>query len=208
MSAGYAETIQSQPAAFTVVLTYEHDNSPVTTAVYTDLVVKYSKFGGSSLEVQLDGTLTHLGEGIYKLSFTSDQLDTLGNFVFVVDGGSTLDPTPIRPVISQVVVIAEDDPPSVPPVTLPTCTLTGTILDLGNSPMVNTPVVVKIIDVPTLLVSAGISDTSIAARTNVDGYFSVIVVQGAKIDVSIPEMNYRRKFIVPDIGTQDLFALP
>jgi len=85
------DTLQSQDRWVGVVLIAQSDGmTPVTDAIYSDLDVAYGKEGDSSATVKTMAASDwyNLGDGLYRIKFSTSELNTLGRFEFsvVLDG--------------------------------------------------------------------------------------------------------------------------
>jgi len=71
-----------------VLISSDDYETPMTGVLYNDanLVVKYAKYGDSALSTKTLGSSDwiELGEGVYDIVFSATELDTLGEFKFVV----------------------------------------------------------------------------------------------------------------------------
>lgn len=89
---------QSQVAWIEVLLVLPDGYTPVTGKAYTDFTVKYAKMDDNSFvtKVLSLSDFEEIGNGVYRIRFTSVELDTLGIMVlsFVVNGA--------RPVIEYI----------------------------------------------------------------------------------------------------------
>lgn len=67
-------------------------DNPVIGLTAGSITVKYRKNGAPSFSTKalLAGEWTELGDGIYLVTFTAGELDTAGNFRFLVTGGTAL----------------------------------------------------------------------------------------------------------------------
>jgi hypothetical protein len=63
---------------------------PVTGVLFGSVTVRFRKNGAAGFTTKsvLAGEWNEVGDGIYLLTFTAGELDTAGNFRFLVDGGA------------------------------------------------------------------------------------------------------------------------
>lgn len=72
------------------VLLLNASDAPVTGVLFGDATVTFRKNGASSFSTKslLSGEWNEVGDGLYRLTFTSTELDTSGSFRYLVDGAS------------------------------------------------------------------------------------------------------------------------
>lgn len=186
---------------------------PRTGILYTEIDVSYKKYGDTSFTNKvLTGVadFREIGVGVYEVSFSAAELDTLGSFVFIINGNGTLAAPPVRQVLGQAVVVAAAayTPGTI---TLSTNVLTGNIVDLQGTPVANVGVNAIVLSLPTVMGvtpnTGGITNSLVSAVTDASGFFALEVLQGAVIDISISKVNYRRTLTVPANSTDILFEL-
>ena len=68
---------------------------------------------------------------------------------------------------------------------LATCKLYGFVLDLQSAAVQNSAISARLLAVPATTNNTGLSDTTVSAKTDANGYFEFAVVQGTTIDVII-----------------------
>jgi len=141
---------------------------------------------------------TELGSGVYEITFTSTELDTIGNFVYKV--------TSVRS--EQFVDLAEvtADVTVEPTASVETCAVSGFVYDLNGDPLSNVNVSARIIDTPYAQSPVAFSDSLVNARTASNGYFSFDLVRMALVDITVPDIQFRTQLSVPNLATLDLFS--
>jgi hypothetical protein len=72
------------------VLLLNASEFPVSGVLFSSVTVRYRKNGATSFTTKalLAGEWTEIGDGLYRLTFSGGELDTSGNFRFLVTGGS------------------------------------------------------------------------------------------------------------------------
>lgn len=169
------------------------------------LVLKYAKAGESTYTTKVltegvDGNFAEIGDGVYKISFLADELDTLGQFVFVIAG------TGIYTILEQRVIIAEVEPAQyIAAVIPPTCLVFGNVKELTGIPS-DTPVVVKaqVVELPAQQQGNYISTHPVTAYTDADGLFKLRLAIGTLVVLEIADVGFRRQFTVPELTSVDI----
>jgi len=202
------EFSQYAAGAMTLVLLNEIGGEPREGLTAANIEVELAKAGSSSFTaktLQLSD-LQGLGNGVYRLVLNNEDTDTLGDLLVSVNGVGSLLPQ-IRDFLGQVRVVDAPIVPTSAPA-LPTCVVTGTILDAEGNPVVNTPVIAQTARVPDILMNTGISSSIVSTVTDVNGFFSLRLIRGVTVEFFVPNMNFRQTVVVPNLGTVDLFSIP
>lgn len=92
------------------------------------------------------------------------------------------------------------------------CTITGTIRMLNGQPICGVPVKVSIKLTSStrdgqVFGGTGITSAPIEAFTDEDGDFTIDILQGAAVNLSIPAINLDRLVTVPNTSTVDFIDL-
>jgi hypothetical protein len=186
---------------------------PRTGIVFSQVVVSYKKSTATSFTTKtlVTGDFREIGNGIYEISFSAAELNTLGSFLYLVQGGGTLPAPAIRQYFGQAVIqaAAAYTPGAI---TLSTNALTGNLVDIQGQPLAGETVCARVLVVPTLFGTTpnrgGIGSDLVSAQTDASGFFVLEVLQGSVIDITIPAVSYRRTLTVPAHSTDKLFDLP
>lgn len=191
----------TQSVAANVVVLLTKDSVAVVDLEDADVTAQYCKDGGTFASKTLDsGNFTEIGLGYYKINFTAAELDTLGPFLVVVSG-SDIDQSNTQ---IEVVASAEDSTA----VNLQTCVISGYLFDPSGRPLIGSAVSARPVGLPAIEQSvAAISDDLVTAVTNVNGQFFITLIRLADMEVFIPAVNYRKRIVVPNQGTAELFSL-
>jgi hypothetical protein len=207
-----AQTIEIAQNTATWLPFFAQDaNGVVTGITYAQVIVSYKKAGGLALvskTLSSTGSFREIGQGFYEISFTAAELNTLGTFAWIVSSNGLL-ATPIKTDF-QLGTIVPVTSYSDSRVSLPTNTLTGSLIDLSGKPLVGIAVSAKLLSLPEVLGSttlAGVCTDLISVKSDTEGFFALEVLQGATVDISIPRINYRRSLVVPANTTDELFTL-
>ena len=192
---------QSVQTELICILTAVDGVTPVTGVVFGSVTCEYRKAGAASFTAK---TVTapnfrELGNGFYGITFTAGELDTLGVFAWVVNGAGFAQSANTADIVSA--ASATTLPPSIQ-----TCILTGHILDALGDPVVGAAVSARLIGMPTILGTYGLSEDYISVKTNNNGEFFLEIARLAQVDVTISVMNYRRTLTVPNAATAVLFT--
>lgn len=189
---------QSVISSLIVYLTL--DNVAVTGLVFSDLTCGYRKEGAGTFTAKALTALNfiEIGSGVYTVEFTAAELNTLGSFTFLLNGV----------LIDQAVVIAtiQAAPTAGTTVAVSTCVITGHVFTLGGAAIQGAVVSAKLLALPTVLNNVGISSDVITTQTDSNGEFFLSLTRAAEVELTIPEINYKRIFVVPNEITANLFT--
>lgn len=209
----YIAVLQGTPTWLPFIAINADDGTPRTGILYTQIDVSYKKSSGSifSLKVLAPTDFRENGFGVYEILFSAGELNTIGSFLYIVDGNPTLPLPAIRQFIGQAVVQSSSTyTPGT--ISLPTNMLTGNLIGLSGQPLIGESVSARIMSAPTIIGSTpnigGIASDIVATQTDSAGFFALEVLQGAVIDITIPAINYRRTLTVPANVTDKLFDIP
>jgi hypothetical protein len=142
-----------------------------------------------------------VGNGVYTFLFSDTELDTVGQFTVVFIPSSGLQ------VVREIDIIWAEVTGTVAAPSLPICRLFGHVVDGAGVPINKAGVSVAPLALPETLSNSGVSKETIATETDENGYFQLSALQGSVVDVSVPEMNYRRTITVPSTGSAELFTI-
>lgn len=197
--------ILEQSTAGTVYVFLENlDGTPALNLTSGALTFFIKKANDSVFSSLVFTTFAEVGEGVYAVGLSAAHTDTLGSLLVLIKGVT---------IHTALVSATVTDEPVVPPedVVLPAnkVSVFGYVYDVSGNPVANTSVVARLLKSPASLSPFVdfISASSITTKTNDVGLFSLILVEGLEIDVSIPVCNFRRTIIVPAVNT-NLFSIP
>ena len=210
----YIQVLQGTATWLPYIANDVGDGDPRPGITFDQVDASYKKSTQASFSVKglLVSDFRESGSGIYEVKFSSAELDTLGTFLYVVNGNANLPSPEVRQFVGQAFVVSSTA--FVPgTITLDTNILTGNLVDLHGHPLINSPVSARIVAMPTILGSpspniGGVSTDLVSARTDSAGFFALELLQGAVIDITIPRVNFRRTLTVPANTTDVLFDLP
>lgn len=179
---------------------------PATGLTNTDLTADLRKQGeGSFTPFALTAlNFAEYDNGFYSVALEDTDTDVLGNLELRLKGATTLWSLTTA-YVSNIVAI--------PPVTTTapsTSTIFGFVYSPTGDPVSGASVGANVVAPPVILGSAdpvGITFASVTAKTSSSGYFSIVLVEGATVDIFIPSINYRRTLTVPS-GNTNLFTIP
>lgn len=181
-----------------VVLTSDTDGEASTIQVLGGTANTY--LGFPTTEETGQTFFEEIGDGVYVIEFTEDELDTLGSFTVKITGGTIAQFVTIASIIEGTV---EDEE-----TTISVCEIVGNVRDVGGNPVANATVAARILGFPTILSNAVVlTDDVISAVTNSNGDFSLELAVGAMVDITIPRTNYRRQLVVPNQESINLFTI-
>lgn len=94
----------------------------------------------------------------------------------------------------------------------PICNVTGTICGVDGSAKEGAQVRATIKSTQSdqggqITASAGVTSEIISAITQADGTFSIALLQGATVDLEIPEINLKKEIVIPTETTVDFTTL-
>ena len=191
------------------VIVYVEDltGSPATGLADTDVTADIKKAGAGSFSSHtLSPTnWTELSGGFYEVDLASTDTDVLGDLYLRVQGAT------IRTalVVSYIVASAPVNPPSVTPPSA--VAIFGYVYDPDSQPVAGVTVSARILGSPTVLhpgtEGLAITQDLVTVETDSDGFFSISLISGVSVDLTISAARYRRTFIVPSIST-NLFDIP
>jgi hypothetical protein len=193
--------IQAQITNRTVYLTLA--DVPATSLLYTDVTVNIKKSGQTAFtpKVLASTDWVNLGNGLYTLVFSALDMDTLGDFTFVLSSSLfdnfiydefTIEPAPI---------------PGVAP-TLPTqCIVTGTVVNQMALP----PRLLKVTARPAQFPAkdAGVLLAGDIVWTFLDAYgnFSLPLIKNSVVIIEIERTGIRAQITIPDAPTANITDL-
>lgn len=190
---------QNQAGEMIVVLS--KDESPVTGLTNTDLTAEIRKDGDASFTAKslTAGDVTDIGSGVYAIALTTAELDTLGTFILKLTGAD------IDQHVALATVVEADE--TLTTVSLETCVLTGHVFDPAGKPVVGAAVSARMVGLPSVEQSAAVvTDSRVAVKTDVNGEFFLELARLADVEVFIPSANYRRRLVVPNKASVNLFT--
>jgi hypothetical protein len=195
--------VQSSNATLLVILT-TNGIVPVTGIVPADVTVRYKRNNESSFTNKtIDNTnWIEYGNGVYGINFLgTPDLSVVGEFVYVVLG------VKFQQYIGDAQLIPVTSTIPTTTVVLPTCIVTGHLVDAQGSPLVGASVSAQVIGVPTILGNnVGIGDNLATVTTDNNGVFNLSLLRLGYYSITIPAINYRRQAYIPNQTNVDLFT--
>jgi len=173
---------------------------PALGVTYDMVAVTASKDGGafSPKTVTEDGW-RDLGDGYYSLLWNESDMDTLGEYYWVLaipsigiaaNGAFDVDPEPLTTDANS-----------------PTCIVTGNIVDIGGNPLAVNTLNFRPRHVPGVAGPSIIASGHIVTMTDAFGNFSVKLLRSAVVLVEIENAGIRHIIIVPDLPSASLIDL-
>lgn len=197
---------QSTNNSFTMYIEAQA-GGPATGLLSTSITVQMKKEGAASFSAfTLSGAnFTDLSNGFYEIDVTSGNTDTLGNLYFSITGA-----TIVTQLVTTYVAVAGSITPSPAIPSTSTTNIYGNIKDLTGTPTSGVSVSARILSMPSFVpsgsVNVGITTSLISTKTDSNGYFSLTLIEGAAVDITISGLNYRRTITVP-ASDSDLFSI-
>ena len=194
------QVTQSTAANIQVILSKA--SLAVTGLTFADVTCEFSKAGGAFAAKTLDGTnFTEIGNGVYTITFTAAELDTLGSFTIVVTGATIDQYTLFAEVVAADTVTST--------ASLETCVVSGHVANALGLPEVGASVSARVIGLPSIEQSvAAVTDDLVTVTTNANGEFFITLIRLADVEVFIPAANYRKRLVVPNEASVKLFDIP
>jgi len=158
--------------------------------------------GPTALSGGVDGTFTELGSGFYNISLSASDTDTVGTTFLQVTGVGLLS-------LAEGYYVSAA--PSLGTPTTPTTTVYGTILDVSGNAVVGAAITFQAVPAPTIVhpgsFGIGIDSDLVTVSTDTDGYFSISLVTGTTVSVTIPVLCFRTTISVPASSSANLFDI-
>lgn len=171
---------------------------PVTGILPAGVTAKYRRAGDTALQTKAltASDWVEIGNGLYVIKWTTSEMRAVGPFLFQLSGGSSFDsfydgfdvlPYPVGSVIT------------------PTkCIVTGNVMDLGGTPDQDMQIKFRIAKYPASFQGAIAGGKPIFTTPDPLGAFSVSLLRGAIVIVTMEGAGLKQQFVVPD---QDSAAL-
>ncbi len=194
------QVVQNAASVVTVLLTL--DNEGVEGLTDTDVTLVFRLPGEAFQALVLDGdNWTEVSDGYYDVSFAEGDLDVVGTMMIKITSADA------DTSYTSVNIVAADDE-GITTVGLQTCILTGHIFDAMGEPVANAAVGARPIGLPAIEQStAAITDDLVSTTTDANGQFFLTLIRLADVEVFIPVANFRRRIVVPNQASADLFSV-
>lgn len=192
----------TQGVASDIQVILSKDDVAVTGLTFADVTAEISKAGGAFAAKTLDGTnFNEVGNGVYRITFTTADLDTLGAFTIVVTGADIDQSTTIASVVAASQATTA--------VSLETCVISGHVHDALGNPVLGASVSARAVGLPSIEQSqSAVTNDLVSVKTNSNGEFFLTLVRLADVEVFIPAANYRKRLVVPNQASAQLFEIP
>jgi len=189
----------TQSVAANVIVLLSKNSVAVTGLLYTDVTTQFSKNGGAFASKTLSsGNFTEVGLGVYTIGFTTTELNTLGSFVVIVTG-ATIDQSTT---VASVVAAAQASTA----VSLEMCVITGHVTDMQGTPKQGIAVSAQVLGMPSIEQNqVALTDDLVSVLTDANGAFFLPLARLVDVEITIPATNYRRRLVVPNAASADLF---
>jgi len=193
----------TQNVSADVVILLSLDDVAVTGLADTDVTAQMRKAGAGSFSAKAltVSNFSEIGLGVYEITFDAADLDTLGTFTVVVDGAGIDQSTTIVEVLAATQATTA--------VSLQTCVITGHVFDLAGKPISGASVSARVVGLPSLEQDvAAVSSGLVASKTDSGGQYFLELIRLADVEVHIPLVNLRKRFVVPNSATANLLEIP
>jgi len=172
--------------------------APYIGATSSDLTVSYARPGDASLQNKvLDSeTFREVGDGYYEIAWTEGELGVIGDMAVQITGPSLIEPKRFT---------VEVVPPPAPSLANPSlCVISGSVIDLGGKPSAPQEISVWPSKVPASVGESLLSGMNIRTTPDAYGNFSLALVRGAKVVITMLQSGLRHTITVPDAETARL----
>lgn len=171
-----------------------------TGLTYEDVSVHIRKQGEAAFAEKTlsESDWTDLGSGFYAVKWSEDDMDTLGDFRYLVMGSDFDDVTGCFDVEQAPIAVAAD---------AQTCIVSGSIIDINGDPSRQETIIFRPQRIPALSGATLLNSNAIRTTTDAFGNFSVALVRGTKILVEIERLAIRYLIEVPDVSSTSLVSL-
>jgi hypothetical protein len=196
-----SSTILLQDTAGSVTVYLELSaGGPATGLTFADVLADLKKEGESSFSaMSLSGSnFVEVGGGTYSITLATTDTDVLGN-LYIRVSGATVETTLV---LGYVAASAPVNPTT--PLSINTTALFGYIVDLQGTPVSGASVSARVLATPAIGSSTEDyiqADTLVTAKSDADGFFTIVLISGAQVDFYIPSAGYRRTLQVPSSST-------
>jgi hypothetical protein len=193
------QVTQSVAVDIPIILTLA--NVAVTGLTDADVTAQIRKEGGAFAAKALTGSnFVEVGNGIYDFTLDATDVDTLGSLTIVITGAGIDQSTTIIEVVAASVATSV--------VSLQTCVISGHVHDATGQPVPGASVSARVVGLPSIEQSqAAVTDDLVTAKTNSNGEFFITLVRLADVEIFISASNFRRRLVVPNQASAQLFAI-
>lgn len=190
-----------QNVASSIIVLLSKTSLPVTGLVFSDVTASFRKEGGVFAAKTLTALNFHdRGSGVYEIDFTTAELNTVGSLTVVVQGLLIDQSTTVAEVVAAGSIVPGTE------VAIQTCVLTGHVTNLSGVPQANVAVSAEVLGMPSIEQSqAAIINEVVATKTDANGQFFLELARLADVEIFIPAVNYRRRLVVPNTASANLF---
>jgi len=174
---------------------------PATGINYTQVLVKYKRFGDTAFSTRTlqNGDLIELGNGFYTLKWPATFTNTLGTFMYKMTSvlfdnflydTFDVDPQPL----------AFNVPPDI-------CVVSGNVIDIGGNPAQNVRVSFRVPEFPLIVGTSIVDANRIYTVPDALGNFSVSLLQGQVVIVEVERTGIQVQVTIPMTSTATLASL-
>jgi hypothetical protein len=209
----YISVLQGTATWLPFIASNANDGSPRTGITFNQVDISFKKSTQATFQLKVisGSDFRENGNGVYEILFSTSDLNTIGSFLYVVNGNGVLPLPSIKQFIGQAVVQSSSTfTPGT--ISLPTNLITGNLISLTGTPLIGESISARIMSAPTIIGTTpnigGIASDIIATKTDSGGFFAIEILQRAVVDITIPVINYRRTLTVPANATDKLFDIP
>lgn len=179
----------------------ELSGTAATGVLFSDVTVKFKKFGSDTLTTKTMTTndWVELGDGFYVLKWSPSEMDTAGKFFYTATG--TLFDN----------FLFEEFPVEAPPlgalVFPDKCIITGNILDVGGNPDQDRLIEIRPVVFPAAQDGSIISARPVTSIADALGNFSIALIRNQAVKIEIKTAGIRHQITVPDSSSATLLSL-
>lgn len=195
------QTVTQNVESDLIAIALDAAGDPVLALAFDDVTVEYKKYDSQAwvAKVLTEDDWYEVGDGVYGITFSEDELDVAGSFVFKLEEAG---------IETYIEVAHVESDGSSAAISVPTCVVSGYVYSLAGTAVEDASIVARVLGYPATVDSvATLTDTTATATTDANGYFELTLVREALVHVTIPKANYSRQLTVPDSATASLFSI-
>lgn len=193
-----------QAAASSRTLFLALGSTPALSVPYTDLTVRYKKQGQNTMTLKpmTAGDWVELGNGLYSISFSANEMDTVGGFTYTVESGSSLFDNFLYDEFTIEAAVAGTTAP------LPQqCVVYGNLANQSALAPQHIKIVARPVQFPAKYGQTILAADAVWTYADAYGDFTLSLVRNSICVVEIERTGIKAQITVPDSPTANLIDL-
>lgn len=177
---------------------------PALGVPYTDLTVRYKKQGQTSMTLKIltGSDWVELGGGLYSLSFSANEMDTVGGFTYTLESGATLFNNFLYDEFTIEAVAAGTTAP------LPQqCVIYGNLANQSALAPQHIKIVARPVQFPARYAQTILAADAVWTYADAYGDFTLSLVRNSVCIIEIERTGIKAQITVPDSPTANLIDL-